>query len=261
MNNIKIYRERMAKTMTRDEKLFFMDKIDLHTYDVIIDFGGADGTLIYEIQRQYPDLDCQFIIVDNNAEMHNEYNLKNCTRVMDINGIDELLLADKEVLLICSSVLHEVNEDTVNLLAGFCQKWVKALVLRDMAYVNMRDTDYYGAGKTYEQIYCNPDLAPRFADFIKHSRELGWEQDSCRQIAHFILKYEYVENWDTEVKENYFNNNIIKLRDKLRDLGWLSTYHLAYPLPYKKAQAQTLFTFNLPNTHFKAILERASERR
>lgn len=261
MNDITIYKERMAKSMTRAEKLFFLDHLDLYTYDTIIDFGGASGLLIYEIQRQYPDLaaQCRFIIVDCNPQMQTEYELKNCTRVISLDSIRKMKLHGR-VLLICSSVLHECRLGEVEKIYNFCRDHVSTLVMRDMAYTAFVDSDAYlyedafVGNAAYEKICANEDYKKRFLEMLPYCRDKM--QDAKQAITHFILKCDYRENWGTEIHENYFSNYVLALCKCLVRNWWQPLFYRAYALPYKKAQAKEEFGFDLPNTHVQIILER-----
>lgn len=264
MNDIRIYKERMAKSMTRAEKLFFMDHLDLYTYDTIIDFGGASGLLVYEIQRQYPDLadKCRFIIVDSNPQMQTDYDLKNCSRVISLDEIGE---SQGRVLLICSSVLHECGLFDIDSLCRFCNEHVSTLAMRDMAYTkfsfwmhDLTEDDFvHGVlvSRAYERIRANEDLRKRILEMLPYCNE--WKQDAKQALTHFILKCDYRENWETEIREDYFSNHVLTLAQWLQDFGkWRTLFYRAYALPYKKAQAKADFDFELPNTHVQIILER-----
>lgn len=264
MKDIEIYKERMAKSMTRAEKLFFLDNLDLYTFDTIIDFGGANGLLLHELQRKFPllSVDCRFIIVDNNPKMMSDYNVWNCTRVA---SLDEIEWLHGRVLLICSSVLHECGIYDIDRLYGFCNEHVATLVMRDMAYINSSfwderltedDFAYSLAGrKAYERICANEDYRKRFLEMLSYCNE--WKQDVRQALTHFILKCDYRENWESEIRENYFNNNVRKLSQWLVNIdAWHTLFYRAYALPYKKAQAKEDFDFDLPNTHVQIILER-----
>lgn len=267
IKDVAMYIERMAKTMTRTEKLFFMDQIDLHTYSTIIDFGGSDGTLIYEIQKQYPEIvdDVLFVVVDNSPQMTTRYPLKNYVRV---NSIDELymdFLKGEDVLLICNSVLHECSEKVVEDLFKFCKQCVRTLVMRDMNYEsrvcshpNPRTyEDFVGFAAYDEVISADSGMLARFSDHVSHS--LAWDHDADEILTHFIMKYEYVPNWYGEVQENYFSGNIKKLADKLEEAGWFLLYKRSYALPYKMQQAKKRFKYDLPNTHLQVILEKSED--
>lgn len=273
MEGIKIkdlngYRERMTKTLTRAEKLFFLDHIDMYTYSTIIDFGGADGALIHELQRYYPDLakECHFIIVDNNPQMINAYDLKSCTRVFSLEEAKKYITCKQETLFICSSVLHECSSETLDTVTQFCEHYVRTLVMRDMAYVEPSERSYediplseteFESFKAYQIIKSNEDLYKKFLEMLPYCHT--WEQGPTEALTHFILKYEYTANWDSELKENYFSNNIIQLFMRLRDNGWLSLYTKNYVLPYKGEQAAQVFKFYcMPVTHMQVVLERPS---
>lgn len=266
MKNVKIYKERMAKTMTMEEKLFFLSHINLHTYDFIIDFFGANGALIHEIQARFPDLKAIFIIVDNSPQMETEYELNNCLRCNSLKQVKEWYgkTSMGEVLLICNSVLHEVDDATVEEILDFTKEHVRTVVMRDMAcdFSNTASISYHLESDfrwcpAYSVICRDVDLHDRFLEFLEYCNE--WGTTEKQVMAQFILKYEYVENWDTEVKENYFSNNIIKVSDMLSDNGWYSIYKRDYVLPYKNEQAKKVFNWEyMPNTHRQIILERGS---
>ena len=259
MKNIEIYKERMAKTMTREEKLFFFDRVDMMSYDTIIDFGGAGGLLVHEIQKEYPLLadKCHFIIVDSNPQMQDDYELKNCERVLSLKDIKQPL---RRTMLICSSVLHECSNEDVLEINYFCKNYVQTVVMRDMAYLSdspLKEADDNTA-RAVDAISKDKDYEARFCQSFDYSVRLGG--GARKAITEFILKCDYVENWETEVKENYFSNNVLYLAMLLSsfdDFGLI--YKWRYALPYKKEQAKRQFDFDLPYTHVQIILEKGKK--
>lgn len=264
IKDIDNYKTRMNVTMTLDEKLFFLNHLDLQAYTCIVDFGGADGTLLYHIQQKYPNLTdtCLFVIVDKNPQMEMVNTLKNCIRVETLDDICPRITKERyKVLFICSSVLHECTSDDMTDVALFCHWYADTIVMRDMAYtsesgyskVSLSEQDFSSMA-AYQTITRDRKLHKQFKEMLKYINE--WHQDVYKALTHFILKCEYTTNWDSEIKENYFNNNIVWLSAMLEDEGYERVYKRLYTLPYKAKQASVEFKFGLPKTHMQVILRK-----
>lgn len=261
IRNLRVYNKRLAKTMTREEKLFFLDKIDLSTYDTIIDFGGADGALLYAVQRECPEVaeKCRFVIVDNNPEMATAYPLKNCER---ISGLDEVDADCGKVLLILSSVLHEMERPSIYELAVFCHERVQTVVMRDMGNADLYAPDknlLYTCPKPWYELsrtWRKSDIE-RFRQMVAFNGVIGG-QNLMTLITHYILKCDYTENWEREFDEDYLNNNIFYMAENLSRRGWRKVYEREYVLPYKARQAKRRFHIDLPNTHVQMIWDRGA---
>lgn len=248
MKNIAIYKERMAYTMTRQEKLFFLDEVNLQNYDYIIDFGGANGRLIFEVQRNVDFADTtKFFIVDKNPEMESEYPLKNCQYVRSLDELQQHKLYGR-VAIIFSSVLHECSDSDVDEIANFCQEKCNLVIARDMFFEceDKESFEQYENTPVLNKIRSNPIWQRMFED-IKAKGKSAKET-----IYEFFLKYEYVENWVTEVCEDYFSNGIEKLKNKLN--GWKTLVDFNYILPYKLQKVKEDFGVNLTNTTHKELI-------
>ena len=262
IRNRKIYNRRMAKTMTHEEKLFFLDHLDLTAYDTIIDFGGADGALLHAVQMECPEAaeKCRFIIVDADPEMVTAYPLKNCERVSNLEGIG----ADYgKILLVLSSVLHEMRRETVYALSEFCRDHVQTVAMRDMGnYIHyLHNLDNQGCGFVFWLLYSKNFIKPMFrwrkTDIRRFSEMMDTRPiEFSLGVVQYILKCDYKENWEKECAEDYFNNNIFCLADKLKEYGWEKLYDQKYTLPYKAKQAKRRFHIDLPNTHVQMIWNR-----
>ena len=265
MRDLKTYVNRMALSMTKEEKLFFVDKIDLYSYNAIVDFGGAEGLLLHEVQKLYPDLaeGRDFYVVDNNPQMKDVYKVENCVRVSYLEDLKPLIMGGR-VLLILSSVLHEVTDEVFEQIYQFCQKFVSTVVIRDMMYQGesvgnpwnlRRDLAIARTGGIYQIIQESPEYAKKLEEMIPYCEQ--WGYDWKETLTLFVLKCDYTENWETEVKENYFCGNCFKLARKLGlSKKWWTPYDKYYVLPYMKAKAGDLFNFALPKTHMQVIMER-----
>lgn len=264
MKDIEIYKKRMGTTMTVEEKLFFTEQLNLFMFDCIVDFGGADGTLVHTLQLMYPQLadSTRFIIVDNNPAMETIYDIKNCTRVLSLDQIT--IDPSEKVLVIFSSVLHEVPQEMISKIGKFCNQYATAVSIRDMASDARPCSSVPYTYHDFENYIIFDKLwSDRYRErFIQHvERCVKWGYWEYQVIESFILKCDYVENWDTEVEENYLCGNCLALADTLCAYGWLCTYEKHYALPYKVAQAAREFGWQpLGNTHFKAILWNTARR-
>lgn len=276
MKNVEIYKKRMERTMIRSEKLFFLDHIDLRAYDIIVDFGGANGAMIHAIQNELIKEQLRlpyqkYVIVDNSSQMQTDYTLHSTYRYQSLadfersfnahkifNGEDLCNgpLDEKVILFICSSVLHECDVNTVNEITEFCDRYVQTLVMRDMCYskrADMTQEEYQLINTRLKEL----GLLERFNDLREH-HPANNEVDAVRELIHFILKFEYVENWETEVLEDYFSNHIEHLKQNLLKKSWGEMYSRYYALPYKDMQARKIFGLRhgLPPTHAQIILEK-----
>lgn len=144
MKDIKVYDERMSRSFTPDEKLFFMNlnqqgwDANLWKYETIVDFGCGDGTMMQHISDHLAE-SCR------NAPRHvraplivgveRRYRQKECgyTEVRCLKDL-ELRSSQSPTLLILSSVLHELNSDEVEEIVDFCNNHNVDVVIRDMLW-------------------------------------------------------------------------------------------------------------------------------
>lgn len=78
-----------------------------------------------------------------------------------------------------------------------------------------------------------------------------------RNFVHFLLKYRYVENWDREVRENYFPHTFSQFLDKISKYNYTVVYSDFYTLPYIREKVYEDFGFVLYDfTHAKFLLKR-----
>lgn len=261
MKNIKVYKERMDVCMTEDEKLFFVNYIDFNEIDTIVDFGGANGSLLWHLTQLRPETTkTKKVIVDNNPQMQTEYPLENVIRIRDIFEFKPDTLKGK-VLFIFSSVLHECSRLLTYQLMMFCTLYAHAVVVRDMCYTKeAEDKQKFEDFPAYEVIRANSKLSALFDEHRLIAQQV-WMQSPEEVLTHFILKYTYLENKETEFKENYFSNNADYLTEMLgMDCDWEYRYKRDYTLPYKAKQAAEVFNWlNMPFTHTQRVLVKKSK--
>lgn len=232
MNNYKCYIKNLRNSTM--EKLFFVDKLDLSN-KLIIDFGCADGYLLSELQayvKEHNITNTEYIGVEKDIylkELAQRRNINNCSFVEDIDELlDALKYVEKEIILVCSSVLHECTYDMQWVLSNFAERKCNYIVIRDMYFDNDFNTSTKVLGKVIR--YSNPNRLSTFAEKYGLSKN--------RSIAHYLLKYTYIDNWETELEENYFST-VYSLYDNCSAFSAL--YDYKYLLNYKATQIQKDF--------------------
>ena len=243
MKDSKGYLKRMEKSMR--EKLFFLEHIDLDN-KIIIDFGAANGALVKELIKTNPT-NATYFCVENNeqfyemcAQLEKEINVD----VYAVSGLTEVEMwlrrnkqygqDTREVVLICSSVMHELTPKMQKSVVAFSRAYCDYMVVRDMFYEydsipDEREKDIL------EKIIClapKPDLMQQFF----YLRGL-----SKKSIAEYLLKYSYVENWNTEVHEKYLDVDWINIR-------YFETEEVGVEVIYENYYTNTFIASRVYNT-------------
>ena len=244
------YSRLMARGMA--DKMFFAERLDA---DVFVDFGCADGTLLQALQAIKPD--AELIGYDLSDLALRAASNKVCgTFFSDWPALEEHLqsLTGKSIALIASSVVHEVyayggDEAGVEFWERVTRGPFDYFVMRDMALSDddQNQIDFNAAQIVREK--SDPDI---LADF-----EGRWGPINFRQhLAHFLLKYSYIDNWTRELNENYLP---LTREDILSRLEEDFSIQLASceVLPFLAGQVATDFGAAFPcPTHFKLIMRR-----
>lgn len=265
MQDVKGYVERLDKSMTRKEKLFFLNKIDWNKYDCVVDFGGANGHLLYEIdkyltkRKKDKHKKIQLFNVEKKSDIEQPYNYNRqyfhafllSTFVNELRG--------KRVLLILSSVMHEVEQGTRLDIANFAERYADTVVIRDMYFQCSNYRLNREKKKATNFISNNLNLLSVnehriFNDIYRPTLNNGV---NVKKLYEFFLKYTYKENWATERGEDYFSGNVRWLAEYLSAHGFKLKYCKHYILPYKRKRVKLDFNYQMRiNTHVKVILDR-----
>ena len=206
MKDSKGYLERMEKSMR--EKLFFLEHIDLDN-KIIIDFGAANGALVKELMKMNFE-NTTYFCIENNEEFFEQCKELEKERTADVyafGGLTEVEMwlrhnkqygdEHREVVLICSSVLHECTSKMQKTIVGFSRSWCKYMIVRDMFFDRCFDEEEKLSLLEHIVIFAkHPELMQQFFYMRGVSSE---------SIAEYLLKYSYVENWASEVYENYLS--------------------------------------------------------
>lgn len=259
MKDINTYISNMALAMK--DKLWFLDKMNdkLKCADVY-DLGCADGELIRHIAHLYPEStftgldisDDMLALAREKQSFKNERYLKIAMDEM-MNKID--VDHDKNVILILSSVLHEIftYEDQPHEYINYVVDLIKPdfILIRDM--LPMRTIDRTpGPEYNLVRLFAKDDMRRMLNEFENIH---GSIKKSQRNLVHFLLKYRYKTNWDREVKENYLP---LCFEDIVSDIfpTYISAYQKSYILPFIKETIYKDWNIVLnDNTHANFILE------
>ena len=266
INNIEIYNIRMDKSI--EDKLWFLGQPEIKDVDVFVDFGCANGNMLRHMYYQDPSK--VYIGYDNNTEMLSiakEYCKDTTINFIhsfgSIKRYIDLIYPGKKVCLILSSVLHEVyfySKDE-NEIVKFWKE-----IREDLSpdYIAIRDMDwgyydekcvYYDEGlvKMIKKVVelANKDQVKDFEKVI--GRKLI---DNFKDVTHFLLKYKYTENWEREVRENYFSYETINIVSELYN-KYKITYDKFYCLPYLYEQFKKDFGIDFKGaTHYNLLLKK-----
>lgn len=234
ITDTKSYLELMDKSMTTDEKLFFINQVNFCKYDYIVDFGCADGTLLHKIASL---TEAELIGIDNYFTIAVDERIR---MFKDVKSVEKIL-KNKNYLLICSSILHElpsIDHDFKHLLFG-----AATVVIRDMYF----DTELVDEPHRKEIEVAMKNKVPEcYRNF---------PTDTIAKAYELILKYTYVKNYQHEILEHYFCNNAYTAIKMLLNSGYEAIHLEKYILPYKQFVIFRDFDIKLKYpTHIKAIL-------
>ena len=253
MNTTKKYLRELDKTMNEEEKLFFVKQINIHDYDIIVDFGGANGHLLRILKRKYNYRGFRILVEENSRiKTLNDCCEHRCWSVTEtIRFLIPQIKRNKKCLIILSSVLHECNFFDlmkVEELTSICD----AVVMRDMyfdestrpitplSYRSVYLLNKNGARLSPENLICTSTVS-----YVR-----------TKILTEFLLKYTYIQNREKEEKESYLCNNIGKIANALVQGNYSVCYYRTYTLPYKKRMAKQDFDIDLNwGTHLQIILK------
>lgn len=252
ITDIEIYNSRMAKSSI--DKIFFLSMIE-NDLEYILDYGCADGSLTCFMAELCPDI--QFYGYDNSLEMIELASQKETTGIQFCSNLSTIMeqLDSENTLLNLSSIIHEVysycSEKEIKEFWSFVfTSNFRYIAIRDMMVnrsvdykANLNDLNKFEANFSKEKIQ----------DFEK---QYGSIQEN-KNFLHLLLKYKYLENWNREVRENYFPIYLEELVSLIPTDQYEIIYLEHYPLPYTKQQIKTDFGIDLKdNTHVKLLLVR-----
>lgn len=247
MKDLEGYLSRMEKAMV--EKLYFLQHINFEEYDYVIDFGCANGALLKSIIPLSSNT--QFIGIDSNAELifiaQSKLKEENFVFFESLKATLKEIELGKKVAIILSSVLHELPKKVIRQIITLAKN-LDTIIIRDMFFDSNYNEKIYGALSIFENSRLIEDY--QIKDFTKYHGKIS----STKSLYHFLLKYTYTDNWETEVKENYFSVPWKKLNKKLIKNNFEIVYSKEYILNFKHNEVLKNFGYELKYPTHKNII-------
>lgn len=245
MKDLNIYKLRLSQSM--EDKLFFLSKVDIDSYDFILDFGCGTGELLNAIRSRGVDPDKLFGL-DTNEEMieHALATYPYIKFMSDLEALETLLKKSTKSMVIFSSVLHEIDDHTQRKLMHTVMTKFDTVVIRDMKQpLNNEPIPNRTRKRVLEQV------APWQAEMFENK----WGKIVDKYgLYRFFLMNEFVENFETEVEEDYFGVLWGEIIWALEDAGFDMVYASAFTLPYRKQQVQKRFSHVMNDITHKKII-------
>lgn len=250
--NYSTYNFNMALSL--DDKLYFLDKVD---FDVIVDFGCADGILLEKVSKLKPNVKLIGYDLDSQELEICARRVPNAFLTSKWSDIIKEISSYEKPLLNLSSVIHEVYSYThPKLINNFWENVFnsnfKYIVIRDMMPSSSIDSINMDNYKDDVR-----KVIEKSNDYYLRSFERHWGsiKDNYRAFIHYILKYRYEINWNREVLENYLPINIEDVLKKIPN-DYSIKYKEQFIVPFIKEQTFKDFGIKMDqNTHTKLILE------
>ena len=251
INDLNVYTAGMQKSLK--DKLFFMDKVS--DIDTVVDFGCADGALIREMYKVNPNI--KYVGYDNSLDMIYQARLDtDCEKFKNVRFTDKFTFYDgKNDLLNLSSVIHEVysysKPEEINIF------WNQVLY-HNFKYIAIRDfcisksINRQSDINDYTKVIQSADK-----ERIDEYESIWGSLRDNRNLVHYLMKYRYTENWNREVRENYFPIPLETLLSMIPTYKYEIVYFEDYILPFTKNKIKEDFDIDLhDNTHVKILLKR-----
>ncbi len=247
IKNLTIYNNGMQKSM--QDKLFFLSHIEPDEIDIIIDYGCADGTLLSLIDNGWNkigiDMSHEMLQIAQKKVDNGEFICENNLPV---------IRTARPCLLNLSSVIHEIysygtQQDIETFWSALSQSNYKYIVIRDL--ITDVNDDVLANDQDIEKIK-NSKWNKLITEFEQNHGSIKYQKN----LLHFLLKYKYTENWNREVKENYFNLSVDELLEKIPN-NYEISFIKTYCLPFVKRSIKKDFQINVNDTtHIQLILKR-----
>lgn len=260
---LKSYNEKMNLGIA--DKCFFMHH--LSDYQVLVDYGCADGNLIKAAMTFNPDAfyigydisDQMLSAAQNNIGQHDNLMLtsdfnKVITTIKKIGGTSIITL---------NSLIHEIY--------SYCNKAEQNSFWKDIfnsgfAYISIRDMMM--REKAFNIKIPEDELEALKNDLIQldHGEEklasfeeINGEITTEGELIHLLMKWDYWNNWKREVNENYLGVKVEDFFRKLHTAGkgkYKVDYWEPFTLRYLKDKVKDLIGFDIKSsTHIKVLLK------
>jgi hypothetical protein len=254
ISNLQSYIDGMNYSMR--DKLFFTGMIN---FDVIVDFGCADGTFLEELSRTNPGV--KLIGYDLDDTMLSKAKSRLGKKALFTNNWNEAIkytTGFTNPLLNLSSVIHEVySYSRPNVISKF---WNEQVFGDDFRYITIRDMipsleiDKEEIGHFKDDVRKVRSKSDKFY-LDSFEKKWGTISDNYRTFVHYLMKYRFTDNWDREVNENYLPVSLETVKSKIPS-DYKIVYEEDFLLPFLKQQVKKDFNVELiHSTHTKMIIK------
>lgn len=260
ISDIQSYIDGMSLSI--QDKLFFVDMVE---FDVIVDFGCADGTFLQNVGRIHPDI--KLIGYDLDDTMLSKAKSKLGEKALLTSDWDEVIREvyqyDKPLLNL-SSVIHEVySYSHPKVVREF---WSSQVFGGDFKWITIRDM--------IPSVEIGKEEISQFKDDVRkvkqkadkhylNSFEDRWGviNDNYKTFIHYLLKYRYTDNWDREVNEDYLPVSLETVKSKVPN-NYKIVHEEDFLLPFLKDQVKRDFNVDLTHsTHTKLVIQNKKFRK
>lgn len=251
---------------TLEEKTFFVRQLPVNFWQnkIIIDFGCGDGSVLDHISKNRDlsgsilvAVDCDIRMLEcvyKRAILYDGYEKCELFCSLTDKHLQELIKghSQKEVVVIATSVLHELN-DYQTVFHNFCERYADYLIIRDMCVNTPFATGFEHDNELLAKVIKN--ASPKHL-----SQFVAKYGSTVDDLMHFLLKYTYVENWETELEEDYLSTkwNWL-LRDYTEEIKTECLYNRAYVQSWRRERVLKDFDIDLKDytgsTHREVIVK------
>ena len=251
------YTTEMRKSLI--DKIFFMDKLE-SSFQTILDYGCADGTLIGFLAQNFPEY--TFLGYDLNPEMTRlateRFSLPNTRFFSDLDELraylSERQIDPAQVSLNLSSLIHEVysygTETDIQAFwslvneFGFGCITIRDMCLEQAAHRLSLKEDVLKVRRAFP------------ADKIQQFEACHGSLSDNYQLIHLLMKYRYEQNWQRECAENYLPLTLEEIAAHLNP-SYEIVYFDHYVLPFLQSVVKRDFDITIKDyTHVKLIMKK-----
>lgn len=247
-----------------DHKLFFLGH--LPTLSGLLDWGCADGKLLKEASQRGvwsvtawdSDPAMQEAAVAMLADHGHAFVAADEETALRALTFDSDVLGNNAVLF--SSVLHEMYTHQPEQMPALWERVaatnVEYIIVRDM-YWGAQPNEPMGTPLRVGIGILDTEYAQQVDEF---EQGLATSITYAKNLAHFLLKYPYTQNWQRELAENYFA--LPDLRPVLAPLGYEPIHWHPHCPDFIRERIKRDTGIELPfHTHVTAIFQRKGNLR